>query len=94
MPRGRARVRMPEGDTLYRTAQAPDRALAGQPVERFPFVVPARGAGRMSQGTPSARCHRFRSITSRIVGTSVSRSHGFWTNASQPASKARRRCSG
>jgi hypothetical protein len=36
---------MPEGDTLYRTAQVLDRALAGQPVERFVFGVPAPGSG-------------------------------------------------
>jgi endonuclease-8 len=42
---------VPEGDTVYRTAQLLDRSLSGQRLDRTDFRVPQHATADLSGGT-------------------------------------------
>lgn len=77
---------MPEGDTIYRTAQALQRQLAGRIVTRFESVFPALTridrdrplAGRTVEGVVSRGKHILMTFTDDLVLHTHMRMHGSW----------------
>jgi endonuclease VIII len=77
---------MPEGDTIYRTAQALQRHLAGRIVTRFESVFPALTridrdrplAGRTVEQVISRGKHILMTLTGDLVLHTHMRMHGSW----------------
>jgi len=77
---------MPEGDTLFRTARALDRALAGQPVERFDTAyahlarvdVDAPLAGRIVERVRAVGKHLLIEFSGDLVLRTHMRMRGSW----------------
>ena len=81
-----ARVRVPEGDTIYRSAQTLHRALAGDVVTRFESVLPALNrvhedaplTGRTVEGVTSAGKHLLMRFSGDLVLRTHMRMNGSW----------------
>ena len=77
---------MPEGDTIFRTAQALHRHLAGRIVTRFESVLPALTridhdrplAGRTVEGVISRGKHILMTFSGDLVLHTHMRMHGSW----------------
>ena len=57
---------MPEGDTVYRTAQLLDRSLSGQRLDRTDFRVPQHATADLSGGTVVETVSRGKHLLTRI----------------------------
>ena len=57
---------MPEGDTVYHTAQLLDRALSGQVLERSDFRVPQHATADLSGGTVVETVSRGKHLLTRV----------------------------
>jgi endonuclease-8 len=57
---------VPEGDTVYHTAQLLDRALSGQVLERSDFRVPQHAAADLSGGTVVETVSRGKHLLTRV----------------------------
>ena len=88
---------MPEGDTIFRTAQALDRHLAGRIVTRFESVYPALTridhdrplAGRTVQSVISRGKHILMTFSGDLVLHTHMKMHGSW-HGYRPGARWRR----
>jgi endonuclease-8 len=77
---------MPEGDTIFRTAQALQRHLAGRIVTRFESVYPSLTridhdrpiAGRTVDGVTSRGKHILMTFSGDLILHTHMRMHGSW----------------
>ena len=77
---------MPEGDTIFRTAQALQRALAGRMIERFESNLPALTridhdrpiAGRTIESVTSRGKHLLMAFSGDLILHTHMRMNGAW----------------